>query len=202
MGVNGLRGSGKEEDVFAQSRITANGKQGKLRMAQALELLYFPVSQTVAQFGNLGVFLAPSERSLLRSKGKIGTCRVWGLSALFPTTTNTECSAASGTVALTLWQRADGGYPPSAPAPTFRPTAPSLGYKKGFHAKGSTGCPEADGCWVPHPYQLLQSLFPLSFCRGAPGAALGQLWSSSIQCTAVPVLSWAHTLLKERGVFP
>lgn len=31
--------------MFAQSRITANGKQGKLRMAQALELLYFPVSQ-------------------------------------------------------------------------------------------------------------------------------------------------------------
>lgn len=186
--------------MFAQSRITANGKQGKLRMAQHSNS-YISLFLN-AQFGNLGVFLAPSERSLLRSKGKIGTCRVWGLSALFPTTTNTECSAASGTVALTLWQRADGGYPPSAPAPTFRPTAPSLGYKEGFHAKGSTGCPEADGCWVPHPYQLLQSLFPLSFCRGAPGAALGQLWDSSIQCTAVPVLSWAHTLLKERGVFP
>lgn len=159
--------------MFAQSRITANGKQGKLRMAQHSNS-YISLFLN-AQFGNLGVFLAPSERSLLRSKGKIGTCRVWGLSALFPTTTNTECSAASGTVALTLWQRADGGYPPSVPAPTFRPTAPSLGYKEGFHAKGSTGCPEADGCWVPHPYQLLQSLFPLSFCRGAPGAALGQL---------------------------
>lgn len=62
MGVNGLRGSGKEEDVFAQSRITANGKQGKLRMAQHS-------NSYISLFLKLLLSLATSVFSLRRRRG-------------------------------------------------------------------------------------------------------------------------------------